>query len=238
MVGAMQPDQKVTWLEPSVGHGVFLLALADAGVRRENVVAIDLDPEPSHADALAITDRSQDFLSWSQSTQKRFDRIVGNPPYVPLSQVDPELQRVSTTIQIPGEERTVALNSNTWSAFLCSSLHLLREGGSIAFVLPASWDYADYAAPLREHIPRLFREFFVFRSHRPLFDEVQEGTIVIVGRGYRHEHAYCRRSECRDKDGLVRSINSIRVAPGSGPTSCAKREKGSSTRYPSETFLR
>ena len=86
MVGAMQPDQKVTWLEPSVGHGVFLLALADAGVRRENVVAIDLDPEPSHADALAITDRSQDFLSWSQSTQKRFDRIVGNPPHVPLSQ--------------------------------------------------------------------------------------------------------------------------------------------------------
>ena len=164
MVGALQPDRGKTWLEPSVGQGVFLRALADAGVERRNVVAIDLDPEPSDADSLAIIHREVDFLSWSQSTTNRFDRIVGNPPFVSLSQVDARLKKASTAIRIPGDQRPFPLNSNTWSAFLCSSLHLLLEGGGIGFVLPAAWDYADYAAPLREHIPQLFREFFVFRS--------------------------------------------------------------------------
>ena len=211
MVGALQPDRGATWLEPSVGRGVFLLALADAGVDRSKVVAIDLDPERCDTDSLARTQRAKDFLAWSQSTRNRFDRIVGNPPFVPLSQVDPQLKKVSTGIRLPGVHRTVPLSSNAWSAFLCSSLRLLRDGGNIAFVLPAAWDYADYAAPLREHIPGLFREFFIFRSHRPLFEDVQEGTVILVGRGYRDQHAHYGRIECCDKEGLVAKINSIRV---------------------------
>jgi adenine-specific DNA-methyltransferase len=209
MVNALQPIRGLSWLEPCMGRGVFLTALAAAGIPPEEILAIDLDGEPCDEDSLGVVIREVDFLSWSQSTQDRFDRIVGNPPFVPLSRLDPALQSASGTIRVPGSDRTVPLNSNLWFAFLCGCLHLLRPGGSIAFILPAAWDYACYAAEIRERIPRLFREFFTFRSRRPMFDGIQEGAIVIIGRSYMHEHLLERRLDCPDRDHLVSSLVSI-----------------------------
>jgi hypothetical protein len=209
MVEALFPNPGMTWLEPCAGKGVFLMALAGAGVERNQIVAVDLDAEPSDADSLADTRRGEDFLSWSQSSRKRFDRILGNPPFVSLSRLDRELGDASSTIRIPGAGRTVPFGSNTWFAFLCSSLYLLRNGGSIAFVLPAAWDYADYASHLREHLPIVFRDFFTFRSKRPLFEGVQEGSIIIVGHGYRYKHKRNCRIVCRDRDHLISMMRTV-----------------------------
>jgi hypothetical protein len=79
----------------------------------------------------------------------------------------------------------------------------------MALLLPASWDFADYAGMLRESIPRLFQDFTTFRSQRPLFDEVHDGSVILIGLGYQLEHEHNRRVECRDKHTLVASINSV-----------------------------
>jgi adenine-specific DNA-methyltransferase len=214
MVQALGTDRSSTWLEPCVGRGVFLSALKDAGVSPERITAVDLDPFGWEHDSLARTYRGVDFLSWSHPPLSLFDRIVGNPPYVPLSRLDARLRDTAAVVRIPGGDLTVQPSSNLWFAFLCRCLELLKPKGNLALVLPAAWDFADYAGTLRQGIPQLFREFTTFRSRRPLFDEVQDGSVIIIGRGYQSEHQHNRRVECRDRDELVARIRASCVSVG------------------------
>ncbi|MGA2657098.1 MAG: hypothetical protein ABSH34_06220 [Verrucomicrobiota bacterium] len=89
----------------------------------------------------------------------------------------------------------VPLGANYWYAFLCASLHLLKLEGSLAFVLPAAWDYACYAAPLRNIIHTLFQNVEVHRSRSPIFQEVQEGAVVVVAEGFHTFPGELRRIE-------------------------------------------
>ena len=111
------------------------------------------------------------------------------------------VQRSAFKIGIPGTDARVSLGANAWFAFLCASIPLLRSGGSLAFVLPAAWDYADYAAPLRTSIRRLFEDVEVHRCRQPLFKSVLEGSVVLVARRYR------RRAHPTESAGLIRRRN-------------------------------
>ncbi len=226
LVRALQPSRSAIWLEPCVGKGVFLSALASLNIARERIIAVDLDPIACEVDALATTLRSVDFVIWSQATRRRFDRIIGNPPYVPLSRLDARLREAAVAVRIPGSNSTVPSISNLWFAFLCRCLEILQPGGNLGLILPAAWDFADYADELREDIPRLFQEFYTFRSRRPLFDTVQDGSVVIIGRGFRNEHRHSRRVECRDRKDLISSITSICTSAGSDTSTVFAKRSG------------
>jgi hypothetical protein len=172
------------WLEPCVGSGVFLEVLEDLGVGPRRVLALDLDPSPERNDRLARTMRGVDFIAWSQVTKQRFDKIIGNPPYVALESLHADLQKPVLSLKAPGGT-SVTIGANYWYAFVCAGLSLLRPNGSICFVLPAAWDYADYAAPLRSSLSRLFEVLEIHRSSTPLFDTVRDGSVVMLGRRFR-----------------------------------------------------
>ena len=36
-------------------------------------------------------------------------------------------------------------NANYWVPFLVAGMRLLKPGGSLAYILPAAWEYANYA---------------------------------------------------------------------------------------------
>jgi adenine-specific DNA-methyltransferase len=129
---------------------------------------------------LGVTLRGTDFLSWSKSHERVFDRIIGNPPYVALERLTPHIQQTAISM-CWGGIRSLNLNGNLWAAFLIASLRLLRMHGHVSFVLPAAWDYADYAAELREKLPTYFQRFAIHRSNEPLFPGVQEGCVVVQG---------------------------------------------------------
>ena len=76
-------------LELGTGSGAIVLALAKAGISAE-ITAIDRDPEAlalakSNAEALELTEKitflESDWLS-ALSTEKQFDMIISNPPYL------------------------------------------------------------------------------------------------------------------------------------------------------------
>ena len=196
LVRALGHDHASLWLDPCFGKGAFVSALARLGVDASQIVALDIAPTPTSHDALAQTLRGVDFLAWSLTTTRRFDKIVANPPYVSISKVEPILQESALAVSTP-DGGFVPRGSNYWCAFLCASLALLRPGGDLGFVLPAAWDYADYAASLRDSVTCSFARFEVHRSRTPLFDSVQDGCVVVIGRGFgrpttavtRHEHA-------------------------------------------------
>jgi adenine-specific DNA-methyltransferase len=183
MISSIGSRPRDRWLEPSVGRCAFLQALAQVGVKPDHITALDLDLKRHEHDGLATTFRGVDFLSWARVTENRLDKIVGNPPFVALRQLAPRLRATALAITGPSGER-VTLVSNCWYAFLCASLNLLRTGGSLSFVLPAAWEYADYAAEVRNGIAGYFREVEVHRSKKPMFHSVLDGCLVVVGRGF------------------------------------------------------
>lgn len=184
------------WLEPCFGRGVFLKALHSAGVPKQRIFAVDLDSRPSKHDCLANTLRGVDFLDWCLTTKDRFSKVLGNPPYFSLKQASPSTQNAASELARRLGVR-LKRTGNCWAAFVCGALRVLAKGGDLCFVLPAAWDYADYARELRSLLPTQFESFEVHRSARPLFPDVQDGTIVLIGRGfggrggnsYRYEHA-------------------------------------------------
>ncbi len=184
MVSALGDRNEDRWLDPCVGGGAFLRALSDIGVPPDRVTAVDIDQTQFPSDVLARTTRGLDFLAWARTTDKRFDKIIANPPYVALSRLPEPLRK--SALNVSARSRgSLRSKSNYWPAFMHASLSLLQVGGSISFVLPAAWDYAKYAAQLRDEMPLEFSSFEVHRSRKPIFHPIQDGCIVVVGRGFR-----------------------------------------------------
>jgi adenine-specific DNA-methyltransferase len=194
---------RARWLEPSAGRGAFLVALHKWGVKRSDIVAIDLDRTPHENDQLAIFHRGTDFFRWTQTNLGRFDRIVGNPPYVPLDRL-PKQERdsVASLSGIPG-------TGNLWAAFALCSLKALRAGGSFGMLLPASWEYADYAAELRKRFSSSFEQFHVWRCKRPVFDSVEEGAVIALGLNHLAQPIISAKHECLDVDELLYELNTF-----------------------------
>lgn len=217
MLQALGDQQHATWLEPCVGGGVFLEALAAAKVAPSRIRGLDVATTSSPQDQLARTLRGEEFLRWSQSTTERFSRIIANPPYIALNRMPCSVQSAALRIVVPGTTRTVALGANSWFAFLSASIALLRRRGSLAFLLPAAWEYADYAAPLRASIRQLFETVEVHRCRQPLFKAVLEGSVVLLARHYhgassRGEAPLVKRVSYRTPDALIRALGTNRPA--------------------------
>jgi adenine-specific DNA-methyltransferase len=190
IVGAIGDAPDLRWLEPSVGGGALVAALNRAGIPRARIRGLDLVRVPTPRDALARVLRGTDFLAWSRRTTEVFDRIVANPPYARLVRCSKGLRkevlalRRFTALPIP-------LTANLWYPFVLAGLRRLAPSGRVAFILPASFEYGDYSAPLRRALPKMFDRVTIIRSMSSLFEEppVDGGVIILIGVGFRGENA-------------------------------------------------
>lgn len=206
MVGALDGTKDALWLEPSHGTGVFLTAIAASGVTKERLFAVDLDPKSHPPDGLAQVIRRVDFLRWAKDTEQKFDRIIGNPPYISIKRLRPSLRRTAARV-IDVDGNPIGTRANVWYAFVVSSISILKNGGSLAFVLPSSAEFADYAFELRAALKDSFESLEIFRSKKSMFPGVQEGTVVAVARGYGKKGFRYRRREFEDKESLIEALS-------------------------------
>ena len=195
--------QTPTWLEPSSGRGVFLAALAEAGVEREHITAVDLDPTASEHDTHATTHRGTDFLEWAARQQgPSFDRVIGNPPFVAIHTLDEPLR--TRAAHVPGlDGHAIGIGANLWYAFLLASVSLLKPGGSFGFILPAAAEFADFCRTGRDAITGHFGRVDLIRSHRSLFEGVEEGSVVLIAQGWKGSGARYRRHDVADLTGVI-----------------------------------
>ena len=215
MVRAINPDPNDLWLDPCMGPGAFISALRKNGLSKTRIVGVDIDVHPSAEDSAATTVRGVDFFEWCASTNKRFTKVVANPPYVALCKLEDDLQKSVQRFH-QSEDPTFALRSNYWCAFLSACLSLLKCEGSLAFVLPAAWDYALYARQLREKVLKSFKSVEVHRSQEPLFPGVREGRVVLVAKGYLQVPEYAGRVDHSTAASLISALT--RSIPRSAAT--------------------
>jgi len=203
------------WLEPSFGGGSLITAAIDVGVTPSRITGVDIDESSNLVAHESTIYQGVDFVEWSKESSGAYDRVVGNPPFVRLSML-PEKLRTTVKERFACSRIPVPGTSNYWLPFLLAALECLSDGGNLGFILPASWEYASYAKPLREAIGSFFREVEVHRCSRPLFPGVQDGTVVLVCLGHRVGSCTPTRYEHREPTSLLsallqRPLGSIQV---------------------------
>lgn len=224
-------------LEPACGHGAFLVPilgrLLDSAARSgrstasliNSIVAFDIDPEHVRKTREVLRDTllrrgarrpvaERLVESWVTEGDSllapmggKFDFIVGNPPYVRIEQLAPELHR-----EYRQRYRSLYDRADLYVAFIERGLSLLSESGVISFICADRWVSNKYGAPLREIVSASHRVRCYVDLHQasPFESEViAYPSIFVLSRGTSAEVPVVRlktgsADECADVAAAVR----------------------------------
>ncbi len=144
MVELVKDRKDTAILDTGCGKGAFLECLVAQGYR--NIDAIELNEEfvnycSNKYKGVKVV--NEDFLSWE--TKKRYDVIIGNPPYLHYNSLPEEVQEKVRTI-------TKTKESDIYYAFILKSIDLLKEEGEIIYIVPYGFFYATHAKYVREKL--------------------------------------------------------------------------------------
>ncbi len=91
-----------------------------------------------------VTFEKRDFLADEMLDAGSFTYIVGNPPYVPIEELDENEKRRYRAAFMTAIERF-----DLYLLFFERSLDLLDKNGVLSFITPEKYEYVDTAVPLR-----------------------------------------------------------------------------------------
>ncbi|MFA6055085.1 MAG: N-6 DNA methylase [Thermodesulfovibrionales bacterium] len=116
----------------------------------------------------------------------KFEVIIGNPPYVSHHNM-PRDQKESAVRLIRSEGVSLHGRASLWAYFILHSLRFLKEGGRMAWILPISFLYADYASSVKNVLEAEFSRLLVISSRKRIFlsEGSDEDTIILLAEGLR-----------------------------------------------------
>ncbi|NVE95895.1 N-6 DNA methylase [Altererythrobacter lutimaris] len=222
-------------LEPSVGDGNFLLALDAANNSPDplRVTAIELDEceldkakrRTENADGIEVAWRRGDFFEEFGKIDRKFDVVLGNPPFIRFQYFDPESRETAFEhLRSFGYKPTKL--ANAWAAFVQLSIEALRPGGRLAMVIPAELLQVKYAEELRDRLTQMFEHVVLVTFQRLVFEGIQQEVVLVLAEGKREEpsdHALIHTIEFADADELF-GLRSITDAIAHAPDKHARRD--------------
>lgn len=185
-----------TYLEPSLGRGVFVEAVGDiiaaAGLGRPDWVAGELDEETAwdavHRGLLRAYElRIGDFL---EQPVELVDGVIANPPYVRLRHLQQHPRRVALSAAREYLGAPMAPSGSVWMPFVLKMVASIKPGGRMAVVLPLDFTYVSYALPLWQHLSRTFSSLRILRSRERVFPDLNQDVLILLadGRGGTTNH--------------------------------------------------
>ena len=179
-------------LEPSCGDGVFLKSIKENNYKFNTLTAIEFDAvEAEKAKQIKLANSNvinTDFHEFCNTTNEKFDIIVGNPPYIRYQYFDKEQQyeaeKIFKRVKLKYSKLT-----NAWVSFVIGSSLLLKEKGKIAFVLPAELLQVTYAQQLRDYLADYFNKINIISFKKLVFPDIQQEVILLL----------CEKNNTKDK---------------------------------------
>lgn len=177
------PEDIQILLEPSVGNGNLL----DPFLKREKVrriIAIDKDPNViqdlhnKYGDMGNFTLVNGDFLEWSKPANSNmlFDCVVMNPPF---------MAKNKSLIKIAMKDEQISFNNQTKHlpievVFVLRAIRLLKNGGTLLAIVPASIVNASKTSWLRGHLLSQGHVERVYELPRYTFKGIEAKTFLLV----------------------------------------------------------
>jgi adenine-specific DNA-methyltransferase len=184
-----------TVLEPSCGEAVFLRQAAhrlhELGASKRDasmqIHGVELHEESAReagrqlaAEGFTVDVAVGDYFE--TDVAQRFDAIIGNPPYVRYQEFSGASRAKGLRAALAQGVRLSGLASS-WAAFVLHSAGHLKEGGRLAFVLPAELMSVGYANEIRSFLLRRFSKVRIVTFEERVFPGVLEDVVLLLAEG-------------------------------------------------------
>lgn len=170
-------------LEPSCWDWVFFEQLSNNNFSYNSITWVELDNiEAEKTRNLNIKNSNivnSDFHNFCNSTDKKYDTIIWNPPYIRYQYFDKkqqeEAEKIFKRVNIKYSKLT-----NAWVSFVIWSSLLLKEQWKIWFVLPAELLQVSYAKPLRNFLAHFFHKINIISFEKLVFPDIQQEVVLLL----------------------------------------------------------
>ncbi len=166
-------------LDPACGDGRFL-------AEHDHSIGVEYDADTltaAAARAPSATIYAGNFFTWAQGTSTRFDCAVGNPPFIRYQRFSGALREQALRFCRQLGAGFSGLTSS-WAPFLVAAASLLKDGGRMAFVVPAEIGHAPYAVPLIRYLTAKFTKVQIVAVRRKIFPELSEDVWFLFAEGF------------------------------------------------------
>lgn len=179
-------------LEPSCGDGGFIESIVDVFGERglskaeidAQVLGIELDEkEAQKARQSGGNIVNSDFFTFYNQEingKKRFDVVVGNPPFIRYQSFVEEYRKCAFKLMQQAGMHPNRL-TNIWVPFLILACECLKENGRLGMVIPAELFQVDYAAETRVYLSQKFERLIIITFNKLLFDGAQQEVVLVLG---------------------------------------------------------
>ena len=193
-------------LEPSCGDGVFLECIRNENMPFNTVTAIEYEVvEANKARSLGLHDSeviNQDFHRFCLDTNKQFDLVVGNPPFIRYQYYDATQQKLADEIFRNAKLKRTKL-TNAWVTFVVGCTQLLRDNGKMGFVIPSELLMVKYAQQLRKYLAKTFNKINIISFENLVFEEIQQEVILLLCEKNNTAEHKIEHIEVKDMEGLL-----------------------------------
>ena len=193
-------------LEPSCGNGVFLECIGNNRMPYNSVTAVECEAEEAEkARAIALHDSeviNADFHRFCLDTDKRFNLVVGNPPFIRYQYYDPEQQKLADEIFKRSKLKRTKL-TNAWVTFVVGCCQLLTETGKMGFVIPSELLMVKYARQLRQYLAKNFNKISIISFKNLVFEEIQQEVVLLLCEKNGTDEHLIEHIEVKDANGLL-----------------------------------
>ncbi|WP_338378868.1 N-6 DNA methylase [uncultured Flavobacterium sp.] len=179
-------------LEPSVGDGNFVESINNYYnnnvIKKINLTIVEKENEElikakkkNINKNIVLKSINDDYLNFHFNNKKKFNLIIGNPPYVKSNLLKDEqkdlIKRIHNELNLSNKK-----TNNIWTAFLVSSIIKLEQDGILAFILPLELLQVKFTEELRELLKKSFERLEIFMFNELQFLECKgQDTVLLIG---------------------------------------------------------
>ena len=168
-------------LEPSAGDGRFIKCLTNFKVKR--IDSIELFKEKCDYIKKKYSQNNvevinKDFLEYSITANKKYDIIIGNPPYIKKQKILSEQLKNSNKLLEILDCKNIKIE-NMWVSFILGALNLLKKDGVIFFVLPFEFLQVNYSEELRLFLEKKFNKIEITVFNKKVFPDIEQDVCLL-----------------------------------------------------------
>ena len=189
--------EQISILEPSAGDGVFFKSIFKNEIFSDrfttpatlhlNAVERDkdaykklkLETNAFRTEDHEFTYTNKDYLEYQSENHKKFDLIVGNPPYIKSKYLTKEQVELCEAIH-KKSGLSVKKIKNIWTSFLIGGAQSLSDDGVICYILPSELLQVIYAKELRDYLRDNFQKIEIFTFNELIFPDIEQDVIILI----------------------------------------------------------